>query len=300
MKERFEQLQTRAQEAFAEGDLGLSAALFTRAEALALEHDDQDLADRAFCNRCAVLIELEDGQEQIPKLKSILLRSRDPKNRFLAAYYTAEAYRSDDDWERALSYAQRSTELAAELDEAPTRAASANLVGTIALRSCRFDEAEQAFATALESYVGADGYHRIMAAQVTDNLGYLRMCTGRLREGLELCECARLSLEELDARHYLYETLQDLCYGYTLDDQLDLAERCGEQALELAIENADELIAKNCLFLLAEIAVRQGDTFRARRFLRELAAHYPEVGISDEIVEVFLATDLTTVVNLRG
>jgi hypothetical protein len=68
----------------------------------------------------------------------------------------------------------------------------------------------------------------------------------------------------------------------------------------VAIECEDQLIAKNCLFLLSEIAVRRGDTFRARRYLRELSAHYPEVGVSDEIIEVFLATDLTTVVNLRG
>ena len=43
-----------------------------------------------------------------------------------------------------------------------------------------------------------------------------------------------------------------------------------------------------------------GDTFRARRYLRELAAYYPEVGVSEEIIDVFLATDLTSVVNLRG
>jgi tetratricopeptide (TPR) repeat protein len=139
-----------------------------------------------------------------------------------------------------------------------------------------------------------------MAAQVEDNLGYVHICNGHLREGLDLCECARRAFEELGARHYVYETLQDLCYGYILDDQLERAERCGERALQLALEFNDELIAKNCLFLLSEIAVRRGDTFRARRYLRELVSHYPDVGLSDDIVEVFLATDLTTVVNLRG
>ena len=46
--------------------------------------------------------------------------------------------------------------------------------------------------------------------------------------------------------------------------------------------------------------VRRGDTFGARRYLHELTAYYPEAGISEEIIDVFLATDLTTVVNLRG
>ena len=46
--------------------------------------------------------------------------------------------------------------------------------------------------------------------------------------------------------------------------------------------------------------MRRGDTFKARRYLRELTAYYPGVGISEEIIDVFLATDLTSVVNLRG
>ena len=141
---------------------------------------------------------------------------------------------------------------------------------------------------------------RANAAQARDNLGYVHLCTGRLPEGLELCEAARRNLEELGATQFLHETLQDLCYGYILDDQLERASECGERALDLALSQSDQLIVKNCLFLLSEIAVRRGDTFRARRYLRELTAHYPEVGISEEIIDVFLQTDLTTVVNLRG
>ena len=300
MRERFDELQRQAEHAFAGGDLENSLELFEAAESLARTHGEVDLADRAFCNRCAVLIELEAGQGQIPELKRILLRSQDSKTRYLAAYYTAEALRGDDQFDRALTYARRATELADELDEGPARAASANLVGLIAMRCCEFSEAEQAFADAYKNYDGAGGYHEIMAAQVQDNLGYVQMCCGRLQEGLRLCEAARLAFDNLGARHYVYETLQDLCYGYILDDQLERAERCGDEAFQLALEFGDELIAKNCLFLLSEIAVRRGDTFRARRFLRELISHYPDVGVSDEIVEVFLATDLTTVVNLRG
>jgi tetratricopeptide (TPR) repeat protein len=137
-------------------------------------------------------------------------------------------------------------------------------------------------------------------AQVRDNLGYVMMCTDRLNEGIELCETAKSELERLGADHYLYETLQDLCYGHLLADNLDRARECGEKALDLAIEFEDDQVAKNCLFLLSETAVRHGDTFRARRYLRELTAYYPEVGISEEIIDVFLSTDLTSVVNLRG
>jgi tetratricopeptide (TPR) repeat protein len=300
MRGRFDELQRQAETAFVGGDLRLATELFSAAERLALEHGEQNLADRAFCNRCAVLIELEEGHDQIPRLKQVLLRSHDPKTRYLAAYYTAEAYRGDEDWQRALGYARRARQLAEELGEPPALGAVANLLGTVAMRSSEFAEAERAFRDAQRWYSDSEGYHQIMAAQVTDNLGYVRMCMGSLDDGLELCEQARQTFEDLQADHYLYETLQDLCYGYTLDDQLDRAEKCGERALELAIENSDQLIAKNCLFLLSEIAVRRGDTFTARRYLRELVGHYPGVEISEDIIDVFLATDLTAVVNLRG
>jgi tetratricopeptide (TPR) repeat protein len=299
--DHFEAALRQARDAFAEGDLRQAVDLFAAAEAWAREHGTEDQADRAFCNRCAVLIELEEGREQIPGLKRVLLRSRDPMNRYLASYYTAEAYRVDEDWPRALSYARRAHDLAEELGEAAARAASANQRGTIALRSSEFSEAEAAFRAALLCCRGDGGPEQgLVSAQVTDNLGYVRMCQGDLAQGLELCEEARRAMSELGADHFLYETLQDLCYGYILDDQLERAEDCGRHALELAETYGDELIAKNCLFLLSEIAVRRGDMFGARRFLRELIAHYPEVGVSDEIVEVFLATDLTSVVNLRG
>ncbi|MCJ7756364.1 MAG: tetratricopeptide repeat protein, partial [Thermoanaerobaculales bacterium] len=224
----------------------------------------------------------------------------DTRNRFLAAYNTGVAYFISEDFERAHSYARRATTLAGELGDPSLEHRSLNLVGTLAARASLFDEAEDAFVRCLDAHQDGEGYQRIMAAQVEDNLGYVMMVTERLEEGLDHCEKARAIMEELGADHYLFETLQDLCYGYVLTDDLDRAEDCGTRALELAIEHSDEQIAKNCLFLLSEIAVRRGDTFGARRYLRELTAYYPEAGVSEEIIDVFLATDLTSVVNLRG
>jgi len=300
MRERYDQLLREAQDAVAHGNLERSAELFEQAESLATAHGCEDLADRALCSRCGVLIELDQASALIPELKHVLLRSGDPRNRFLAAYYTAMAYDLDAEPDRATSYADRAIALAAELDEPELTASAANLAGNLALRDSRFEEAETAYAKALSCHRGLDGYYRIMEAQEKDNMGYVLMCTGRVGEGLSLCEAARGCLEALEADDYLRQTLQDLCYGYILDDQLANAEACGEHALELAFEADDGLVVKNCLFLLSEIAVRQGDTFRARRFLRDLAAYYPEVALSEEIIDVFLTTDLTTVVNLRG
>jgi tetratricopeptide (TPR) repeat protein len=300
MRERFDCLLEQAEAVFAAGELERSAELFAEAERLASDYGEKDLADRAFCNRCAVLIELDRAETAVPRLKRILLSSSDPSNRFLAAYFTAVASDLADDSQRATSYAERAMALAAEWGEPDARARAANLVGTLAVRSSRFADAEAAYSEALSLHGGRDGYRRIMEAQEKDNLGYVLICTDRREDGLRLCEEAKGTLEAMGADHYLHEVLQDLSYGYLLDGQLERAEECGERALDLALANDDRLVVKNCLFLLGETAVRRGDAFRARRRLRELAGYYPEVALSEEIIDVFLATDMTSVVNLRG
>jgi tetratricopeptide (TPR) repeat protein len=300
MRDRYDILMGLAEAALGSDDFEDAATLFADAESLAREHGEGDLADRAFCNRCSVLVELDQGADQIPKLKEILLSSSDTRNRFLAAYCTGVAYYVSEDFDRAHNYARRATGLARELGDESLENRSLNLVGTLAARASLFDEAEEAYRKCLEAHGDCAGYQRVMAAQVEDNLGYVMMVTDRLEEGIRHCEAAREAMEDLGAEHYLFETLQDLCYGYVLVDDLDRADECGTRALELAIEHSDEQIAKNCLFLLSEIAVRRGDTFGARRYLRELTAYYPEAGVSEEIIDVFLATDLTSVVNLRG
>jgi len=291
MRERFDRLMGVAEQALGVDDFESAAVLFADAEAVARELGEIDLADHAFCNRCSVLLELDRGADQIPKLKEILLSSGNARNRFLAAYCTGVAYELSEDLERAHSYARRAISLAREVGDRSLEHRSLNLVGKLAVRASRFDEAEDAFRRSMEAHDGADGYQRVAAALVEDNLGYVMLCTDRLDEGLQHCERARATMEKLGAKHYIYEILQDLCYGYVLADELDMAFNCGTEALELAITYSDEQIAKNCLFLLSEIAVRRG---------HELTAYYPEAGVSEEIIDVFLATDLTTVVNLRG
>jgi len=300
MKDRCEDLLRQAQVALEHGKLEEAYRLASAAEHLAAEHGDEELSDRAFCNACAFAIELGQAADQVPRLKQILLRSSNSRNRFLAAYYTAVAYDLDDDLAKAMSYAQRANELGAGLDEPELMARSANLAGNLALRDSNFTDAEDCYGRALTAHRGLDGYHRLMEAQEMDNMGYVLMCTDRADEGIALCEDARSTLEAMEDVHYLPQTLQDLCYGYLLVDELDRAHKLGEKALDLAAGVSDPLVVKNCLFLLSEVAVRRGDTFRARRYLRELTTHYPEVGVSEEIIDVFLATDLTTVVNLRG
>jgi len=161
-------------------------------------------------------------------------------------------------------------------------------------------EAESAYRRALGTSVGGEGNDLLLEAQVTDNLGYVLICTERLDEGVDLCERSRDVMIGLDASHYLHQPLQDLCYGYLLQKRLEESSEAGERGLELALDNNDRLVTKNLLYLLGEVTLRLGDPFKARRFLTELTRCYPDLPDGDEFVELLMATDLTQVVNLRG
>jgi len=299
--DRYDRLVADGREAAGRGDLAAAEAAFAAAELHAREHGDHPRADRAEVSRRFVSIERGGAEAEIAPLRELFMRNLDAEVRSAAAYALAVAHDDTGDLADATDWAARSSELADQTDDESAVVRSLNLHGVLALRTAVFDDAEVAFRRVLE-VLDRRGHSldQANAAQARDNLGYVHLCTGRLTEGLDLCEAARAALEDVGANQFLHETLQDLCYGYILDDQLDRAATCGERALELALAQSDQLVVKNCLFLLSEIAVRRGDTFRARRYLRELTAYYPEVGVSEEIIDVFLQTDLTTVVNLRG
>jgi tetratricopeptide (TPR) repeat protein len=296
----FDELLSAAQTAYSRADLERSLELFEQAEAVARDLDDTDRAETAYCQRAFVLIQMGRGESAIPELKKLFLRTPNQTNRWSAAYNLSDAYCACNDPDAARGWAERASDIATEAGDLDLRIRSMNTWGRLALQTSQFDEAETIFRSMLNDCGGEQRLQPENSAQVIDNLGYTMMCTGRVDEGIELCENARRGFDEIGADHLLYETLQDLCYGHLLADNLDRATECGERALDLAIEFEDDQVAKNCLFLLSEIAVRRGDTFRARRYLRELTAYYPEVGISEEIIDVFLVTDLTSVVNLRG
>jgi len=300
VKARFDELLHRAQAAYARAGLDEALGLFEQAESLAHEIGDNDLVETAYCQRVFVLNQMGRGEQEIPELKKLFLRSSNQKNRWSAAYNLSDAYCAINDAESARGWAERASHVASEVGDADLRIRSMNTWGRLALQTSHFDDAEAIFSDMLDANDAAQRLQPENTNQVIDNLGYTLMCTGRIDDGIALCERAREGFEAVGAEHLLYETLQDLCYGHLLADNLDRARECGERALDLAIEFEDDQVAKNCLFLLSETAVRHGDTFRARRYLRELTAYYPEVGISEEIIDVFLATDLTSVVNLRG
>ncbi len=294
--ERYVRLTALGQKAFTRGQLERALRLFAAAEEEATRTGDRELADRAFCNRCVVLFELDRLDGSVGELKHVLMRSRDPFTSWMAAYYTAQAYEAEGNLQRALAYARRAREVAETCGDSRTRFHSANQHGVLALRQSRFPEAAESFSLALElaPQVGVDELSRAIAR---DNLGYCLMCMGRTEEGLALCQDAAAALEKLGSRQYLAEAYQDLCYGYLQLGQLDTAAACGEKALALAREYRQEDIERNVLMLLADAAMDAGEETKGDFYLRQLARFYPDFRGMQQFLRAF---NVREVINLKA
>ncbi|MCX7895851.1 MAG: tetratricopeptide repeat protein [Thermoanaerobaculum sp.] len=294
--ERYLRLTALGQKAFSRGHLERALRLFTAAEETAKRSGDRELADRAFCNRCVVLLELDRLDASVGELKQVLMRSRDPFTSWMAAYYTAQVYEAEGNLERALAYARRARELSEVCGDERTRYHSANQHGVLALRQSRFPEAAESFRLALElaPVVGID---ELSVAITRDNLGYCLMCTGQTPAGLELCEEAAAILEKLGSRQYLGEVYQDLCYGYLQLGDFDHALNLGQRALEFARRYNQSEVERNVLMLLVDAALDVGQENLANFYLRQLGTFYPDFRGMEQF---FRAFNVREVINLKA
>jgi tetratricopeptide (TPR) repeat protein len=294
--ERYLRLTQLAQRAFAGGRLERSLHLFCAAEDEAKRVGDRELSDRAFCNRCVVLLELERLDGAVGELKTVLMRSSDPFTSWMAAYYTAQVYEAEGNVARALAYARRASELAAASGERRALKGSANLHGVLALKDSRFVEAAENFRTALE-LAAEDGEDPINLAVARDNLGYCLMCTGTVAEGLALCRDAAATLEALGTRQLLPEVYQDLCYGALQQGSFEAARQLGEKTLALAREFDHATVERNTLMLLADAAMDAQDEEATEAYLRSLSAYYPDFQGMKSFLRAF---NVREVINLKA
>ncbi|HQT95988.1 MAG: hypothetical protein B7X11_00035 [Acidobacteria bacterium 37-65-4] len=292
--ERYLRLTKLAQLAFTRGRLDRALALFSAAEDEAKRAGDRELTDRAFCNRCVVLLELDRLDGAVSELKTVLMRARDPFTAWMAAYYTAQVYKAEGNIPRALAYARRASELAPTSGQERAVAASANEHGTLALLDSHFAEAAERFEQALAADGSLDTLGR---AIVRDNLGYCLMCTGRVDEGIALSRDAAADIETIGTRQYLAEIYQDLCYGALQQGRFDEARGWGEKALVLAREFEHPTVARNTLMLLADAAMDLEDEDAAESYLQALSEHYPDFRGMKSFLRAFNVRD---VINLKA
>ena len=293
---RYLRLTALAQKAFSRGNLDRALRLFVAAEDEAKRIGDRELVDRAFCNRCVVLLELDRLDGAAGELKHVLMRSRDPFTSWMAAYYTAQLYEAEDNIGRALAYARRASELAEACQDARALAASANLHGVLALRDSNFAEARERFEQALQRSA-TTSTDVVGVAVMRDNLGYCLMCTGEVAAGASLSSDAAAMLETAGARAFLPEVYQDLCFGALQQGRLPEAMVHGERALALAVEFAHPTVEKNTLMLLADAALDAGEEDKADEYLDRLASHYNDFRGMKAFLRAF---NVREVINLKA
>lgn len=294
--ERYLRLTQLAQRAFTGGRLQRSLRLFSAAEDEAKRLGDRELTDRAFCNRCVVLLELERLDGAVGELKHVLMRSRDPFTSWMAAYYTAQVYEAEGNIARALAYARRASELAHASNERRALKGSANLRGVLALKDSHFQEAAENFRVALQ-LAGEDGDDPVNLAVARDNLGYCLMCTGEPAEGVTLCRDAAATLEASGTKQLLPEVYQDLCYGALQQGTFAEARELGERALALAREFSHTTVERNTLMLLADAAMDAGDEEATDSYLQLLSVYYPDFQGMKSFLRTF---NVREVINLKA
>ncbi|MBZ5588376.1 MAG: hypothetical protein LAO05_07425 [Acidobacteriia bacterium] len=294
--ERYLRLTQLAQRAFSHGRLERALSLFSTAEDEAKRLGDRELTDRAFCNRCVVLLELDRLDGAVGELKTVLMRARDPFTAWMAAYYTAQVYEAEGNIARALAYARRASEQAESCGDRRALFHSANQHGVFALKDSCFGEAAERFQTALELAPEVE-VDELSISITRDNLGYCLMCVGRAPEGMALSGDAAAAIETIGARQYLAEVYQDLCYGALQLGRFDEAREWGEKALALAHEYECPSVSRNTLMLLADAAMDAEDEGASESYLQALSEYYPDFRGMKSFLRAFNVRD---VINLKA
>lgn len=284
----------------AEGEFEEALALVEAATAWARNAGEAVLLDRALCNRAAIALELGRGDGLVTELRSLLMRSEDCENGYLAAYTIARHYELAREAKKGLFYARLACDRAAALDPA-RRSSSFNLIANFLVSECRFDEALETYAEAereVASLGAAEPASRLRAAVIGYNVGYCRVMTGAPRTGLaNLYRSLRTLIRLGAARHQMAARL-DLAFALLEAGSPGLAERHAVRALALAARFEDAAARKNALYLAGAAATAKKDEFAARRWFGELQGEFfPD---ADYLPELLLRVDVRQLVNLRA
>jgi len=292
---RYETLKVRASEAVKGGQLKEALDLFDQAHELARRLGEPALVDLAFCNRSAIAIRLQQGDECVPKLRQMLMRTTNLQVARHSAYNLALACDAQKNYNKELFYARIAYRYSVELAEVEHEASALNQIGNalVALND---------FGGALEEYHRADlllaGEQSDRKAIILANFGYCCLLTGRPADGFRAVIRGLRMARRVGAP--LAESLARLClsFAHLLHGRPWYALRHGSEALELAEAYGDEQNLKYALLLLGE-AYKQGGKVIAARECFELLqrTYYP--GMS-QVPEMLLGVDVCRVINLRA
>lgn len=297
---RWEELVERGRAEIAAERLEDALASFESAERAAEAHGDPVGADRAWLNRCAVLIasqrlDLVDGR-MLHRMRSILTAGRDPLNCWLAAYDIAQAYELTKGYRKGLFYARVALDRAELLGQEDWLASSYNQLGNLLLAEGQFEDARDALEHARKLLSAtADPVRR---SSIEGNLGYVSIVLGDERRGFRLLYSSLRILRRLGRRREQTFAHLDLCFAHLEAGRLRDALRHGMRSLGLSEELGEPVSMQYALFLLGETAQLLGDSTVARRhFLRLQELYFPD---NPRLPDILLSVGVRGLVNLKA
>ena len=254
--------------------------------------DDDEARELITINKADAMIAIEQSGPEVQALPMIVMRRRNLRHVYLAAYALVFKYRMEKELKRASFYAQLAYQTADEANETLWKVLALNELGSISDMDSKFTRAiecgEEAIAL-LESLGGRDE-HEFVYALTLENLGASKLLNDQFDDGIAMIEKA---LPSITAPLYLAEAYIDLCFGYLGLENLEKAGQYGQAALEVATEPRQ---IRNGHYLLGEVAYKNDDIDLAEYHFDKLAAFYPEFR---NLKSLLFAIDLRSMVNLK-
>lgn len=286
---RVEELRLAALSLVRTGDYADALNVYDEALALA---SDEDVRELITINKADAMIALERSGPEVNELPRVIMRRRNVRHVYLAAYALQYKYRLENDLKRALFYGQLALRTAEEAKEASWRRIVLLELGNIYELDSQIDTAircfEESLAIGEESRDNRD--RDLSHAYAVENLGYCKLLQGNLEDGLAYVHEALTMLSDPIGRAEAYV---DLCYGYVELRDYAQARLYGEAALEIAKEPRQ---IRNAHYLLGEACYKAGDIEGATHHFDELAKFYPQFR---NLKNLLFAIDLRSMVNLK-
>jgi len=260
-------------------------------QSLALVSDDE-ARELITINKADAMIALERSGPEVQELPRILMRRRNLRHSFLAAYALMFKHRIESELKRATFYGELALGIAEEAEQPLWQIGALNDLGIIYEIDSKFGKAIECFeqALAMIERVSDQGDHQISYASALQNLGASRLQNGEIEEGLAAIHQA---LPLITMPTAIAEAHIDLCYGYLETGDLDQARVHGESGLRLAEEVRQ---TRNAHYLLGEVAYKLGDLEAAEYHFDQLCRFYPQF---QNLKSLLYALDLRAMVNLK-
>jgi tetratricopeptide (TPR) repeat protein len=288
MVERVEELRQAGLAAVRENRLDDAVALYDEALGLVA---DEEMRELLTINKADALIALERSGPEVQELPRVIMRRRNPRHVWLAAYALQNKHKIENDLKRALFYGELALRAADEADDLGLRHAVLIDLGNVCVLDSQIEKAITFYQEALDSASAADAWMLdLVRGYATESLGYCYLLGGRTDDGLRL---VHESLKFVSNSIFQAEAYIDLCYGYLDKEDLERARFYGETALEVAQEDRH---IRNGHYLLGEVAYKAGDTDLASFHFDQLAKFYPEFR---NLKSLLFAIDLRSMVNLK-